>query len=143
MNKYVRVLTVILVILVGGFFVYRSTSNKIDRLRGSQDSFSLELAERWGAGVPDGYTKEVDDRLDTDGTLYAELTYSESIGDLLTKWEPLDEDLAADFTALAPDTAPEPPVGDWLSYEMTDGDAQLILLYDPAKFILYVAESQP
>lgn len=143
MNKYVRILTVVLVILVGGFFVYRSTSNKIARLRGSTDSFSLELSERWGAGLPDGYTKEVDDRLDTDGTLYAELTYSESITDLLAKWEPVDEELAAAFTALAPDTAPEPPVGDWLSYEMTDGDARLILLYDPTSYILYVAESQP
>ena len=58
MNRYVRIITVVLVVLVGGFFVYRSTSNKIEQLRGSQDSLSLELADRWGAGLPDGYTKE-------------------------------------------------------------------------------------
>ncbi|MGO5113489.1 hypothetical protein ACTQ33_00410 [Candidatus Avoscillospira sp. LCP25S3_F1] len=143
MNKYVRIVTVVLVILVGGFFVYRSTSNKIEQLRGSQDSLSLELADRWGAGLPDGYTKEVDDRLDTDGTLYAKLTYSKSIADLLAKWEPVDETLAADFTAIAPADAPMPPVGDWLGYELTDGDARLVLLYDPAAYVLYVVESQP
>ena len=143
MNRYVRIITVILVVLVGGFFVYRSTSNKIEQLRGSQDSLSLELAERWGAGLPDGYTKEVDDRLETDGILYARLTYSKSIADLLTKWEPVGEMLAADFTAIAPADAPTPPVGDWLGYKMTDGDAQLVLLYDPTGYILYVAESQP
>ena len=143
MNRYVRIITVVLVVLVGGFFVYRSTSNKIEQLRGSQDSLSLELADRWGAGLPDGYTKEVDDRLETDGVLYAQLTYSKSIADLLAKWEPVDETMAADFTAIAPDDAPTPPVGDWLGYQLMDGDAQLVLLYDPVHYILYVAESQP
>ena len=32
MNRYVRIITVVLVVLVGGFFVYRSTSNKIEQL---------------------------------------------------------------------------------------------------------------
>ena len=103
-----------------------------------------ETLEFVGKNIKAGMTtKEVDDRLETDGILYAQLTYSKSIADLLAKWEPVDETMAADFTAIAPADAPTPPVGDWLGYQLMDGDAQLVLLYDPVHYILYVAESQP
>ena len=116
-----RIITVVLVVLVGGFFVYRSTSNKIEQLRGSQDSLSLELADRWERVFPTATPRRVDDRLETDGILYAQLTYSKSIADLLAKWEPVDEAMAADFTAIAPADAPHAAVGDWLGYQLTDG----------------------
>ena len=158
MNRKVRLLTTLLVIVVGGILIWKSTSSRLDGMKASDDSLSVALAERWGAGLPKGYEKEVADDLDTCGCLFARLTYGEAVDGLLTNWEPADEAITASFNAIVDaqlaaeipedhrelvETARPAPEADWIGYQMTEGEAELVLLYDPAGQILYLAERQP
>lgn len=158
MNRKMRLLTTLLVIVVGGILIWKSTANRLDGLKASDDSLSMALAERWGSGLPKGYEKEVADDLDTCGCLFARLTYAESVEDLLANWETVDSDLATAFdtvveTQLAAEipeahrnlleTGRPAPEDDWIGYSMTEGEAELVLLYDPGEQVMYVAERQP
>ncbi len=158
MNRKVRILTTLLVIVVGGILIWKSTANRLDRLKGSDDSLSVALAERWGSGLPKGYEKQVADDLDTCGCLFAKLLYEEPVDDLLENWEPVDEDLTTAFDAIVEtqlaaeiseenrelvETSRPQPESDWIGYRMTEGEAELVLLYSPRGQLMYVAERQP
>ena len=158
MNRKVRILTTLLVIVVGGILIWKSTANRLDRLKGSDDSLSVALAERWGSGLPKGYDKQVADDLDTCGCLFAKLLYEEPVDDLLENWKPVDENLTTGFNAIVEtqlaaeiseenrelvETSRPQPESDWIGYRMTEGEAELVLLYDPADQIMFVAEQQP
>ena len=158
MNRKLRLLSALLVVVIGGVVLWKSTSSRLDSMRASDDSLSLALAERWGAGLPDGYAKEVADDLDTCGCLFARLTYEDAVDDLLQNWEPVDGALTAAFDAIAEmhlaaelpedhrtliESARPQPAESWIGYEMTEGEAALVLLYDPDGRIMYLAERQP
>ena len=158
MNRKFRLLTTLLVVVVGGVILWKSTASRLSRMGGSDDSLSLALAERWGSGLPKGYEKEVADDLDTCGCLFARLTYEDAVDDLLENWEPVDEELTAAFDAIVDaqleaeipqdhrdlvESARPQPESDWIGYELTDGDGTLVLLYDGDGPIMYVAERQP
>lgn len=158
MNAKLRIFTTILVVVVGGILVWKSTSSRLDGMKASDDSLSTALAERWGAGLPKGYEKEVADDLDESGCLFARLTYETQVDDLLENWEPVDEDLTTAFDAIVEtqlaaeipkdhrelvERARPVPETDWIGYQMTEGEAELVLLYDPAGQIMFIAERQP
>lgn len=158
MNAKLRIFTTILVVVIGGILVWKSTSSRLDGMKASDDSLSTALAERWGAGLPKGYEKEVADDLDESGCLFARLTYETQVDDLLSNWETVDEALTTAFDTIVDaqlaaeipedhrelvETARPAPEADWIGYQMTDGEAELVLLYSPRGQLMYVAEFQP
>ena len=162
MNRKLRIVLTLLVVAVGLFLIWKSVSNKMARLEGSEESLSVSIAQRWGGGLPDGYTKEVADDLEADGYLLARLTYQEDVSDQLQAWGEAEEaeinaffnlreahlqekDLPETHRKLLEDVQPQPGEG-WLGYlgEQPEGQAgQIVLLYDPDNWILYVAEYWP
>ena len=158
MSRKMRILTTLLVIIVGGILVWKFTTSRLDGLKASQDSLSQDLAQRWGAGLPKGYEKQVADDLDTCGCLFARLLFKEPVEDLLKNWEPVDEDLTAAFDAIVEtqleadiaeenrnlvETSRPQPESDWIGYSVAEGEAELVLLYSPQEQLMYVAERQP
>ena len=133
-------------------------------MRSIYDSLSLEIAERWGGGLPAGFLKtEVRDMgPDGSGSLFALLRYEETVETLLENWKPADEktiqafgklverhlsleDLTEEHRSTIEESRPSPEA-DWLSYAMTgeeQPEAEIVLLYDPDAMVLYLAESQP
>lgn len=158
MNRKMRLLTTLLVVVVGGILIWKSTSSSLSRMSGSDDSLSVELSERWGSGLPKGYEKEVADDLDTCGCLFARLTYEDAVDDLLANWETVTGEITEAFDAIVDaqlsadipeadrelvEKARPQPGADWIGYKMTEGEAELVLLYDTDGQMMYVAERQP
>ena len=157
-GKQLRILSVVAVLLLGSFLVWRYTADQMAAPEMADDALGQGIIDRWEAGLPAGYTAETADDLDR-GHLYAVLTYADGAGDVLTgAWEAAGPEAAAAFQTMTaahaalPDldaahaqllaAAPTPGDG-WLGAHLTDGDAEIVLLYDPDGGVLYLAERQP
>ncbi|MCI8526184.1 MAG: hypothetical protein HFF17_09735 [Oscillospiraceae bacterium] len=160
MNRKYRIAAMVLVFLVAMAVAWKIGVAKLreETDRVSDDALSLGLGERWGGGLPAGYTAEIADDLASAGHLYARLMYQESVEDLLAKWDAPEAgetegfaaltaahaaaDIPAAHRALLEDAAVEPD-GDWLAFSAEQDGARLILLYDRADMVLYLAEAHP
>ena len=162
MSRRMRILTTLLVVVVGSIVLWKATAAKLEQEAGqvSDDSLSQGIAERWGGGLPAGFTKEEADDLERTGHLFARLTYTAAVEELLEAWEPAapevadefqnlmdahrsDQGLSAAHRALLDRAEPE-PTEEWLAYRLEQEGrpgAQIILLYDPQAMVMYVAEA--
>ena len=102
MSRRMRILTTLLVVVVGSIVLWKTTAAKLEQEAGqvSDDSLSQGIAERWGGGLPAGFTKEEADDLERTGHLFARLTYTAAVEDLLEAWEPAAPEVADEFQNL-------------------------------------------
>lgn len=157
------IMTVIIVLTLAAalFYIYYRSSQDTTPAAAT-DALGQEIIDRWGAGLPEGYS-ELHVSTITDGTGYlaARLTYESSVSDILAKWEAPTEELTQDFNKIADALSADPTLTEadreqlqqirpgsvdssWLSYRLTEetGDSMLILLYDTDNHLLYLAEQQ-
>lgn len=166
MNRKLRIISVLILIFALVFAVWNMTTRKIekDRESVSDDSLSLEIAERWSAGLPKGFSKiEVND-IDENGKgyLFAALTYDEPIDSLLIRWDEASETQIAAFQEMLDEQCADAAVSQahkdliagnrpqpdksWIGYTAEhdkNQGARLILLYDFQTKTMYLAERQP
>ena len=166
MRRNMRIFTTALVIVVGAVLLWKATSAKLEQERAkiSDDSLSVEIAERWGGGLPAGFLKTEVRDMGPDGSrsLFAILRYEETVETLLENWQPADEktiqafgelverhlsleDLTEEHRSAIEENQPVPESA-WLSYAMSgeeQPEAEIVLLYDPDAMVLYLAEYQP
>ena len=157
-SRTLRILSVLMVLVVGSIVLWKMTSRTLEQNQASADPLSQAIAERWGGGLPDGYTAETADDLERGGCLFARLAYGDSVAGVLENWGDVSEEEAAAFAditaahAALPDLPEDhralleavPTPGDgWLGYLQQEDGARIVLLYDPDGNLLYVAEQQP
>ena len=146
--------------LIAIFWIHHSQKNTSAV---SNDPLVAGIVERWGAGLPDGFSKtEVNDLPEEgEGYLFAELNYQKSVSKLLAKWESAEAgDIEAfddafeaylAFPGLSEEhrlllTERRPSLnGGWITYKLTkedDPDVFLLLFYSNAENKMVILEHQ-
>lgn len=128
----------------------------------SQDPLSVGIGERWGAALPDGFTKiSVEHITGQGGYLFARLRFQEDVGELLARWAAPEADTQARFDAIVdaqladPATTPEeealieanrPAIAEgdiWFSLVGSEDERDtILLLYRAQSREMYIAEQQ-
>lgn len=149
-------------VLLAVVLVWRLSNRPPQPPKISQDPLSTGIAERWGAALPDGFTKRsVEHMGEESGFIFARLTFEEDVGELLARWEAAGSDLQARFDAVLdaqladPATTPEdaalitenrPTLGEgwvWFSITADEDERDMILLaYHAATKEMFLAEQR-
>lgn len=157
MNRRMQIFLIVLLVIASIFFLVRQKAPDV-----STDSLSMGLADRWGGGLPSGYTAEAADDLETAGYQYACLTYEEDISSQLSAWSAAGDAEVSAFEELltahlAAEQLPEEhrellescsitPDETWLAFlgqDEENPDEKIVLLYDPEGLQLYLEERLP
>lgn len=147
------------ILLLALALVFSAVSRRIG-VQASEDPLSQGIAARWGAALPDGFTKECAGGIaQTGGRSFARLVYRRDVARWLTKWTAPDADLIARFDALLDAQldgadareaellrAARGVLDDsWLCFSMQD-EAQpencILLAYRPQDRVMLIAEQR-
>lgn len=154
-----RIVVTIIIMLLIPFILFSLGRSKV---KVSDDPLSEGLVERWGAALPEGFTKEsVEDIADGKGYNFAKLHFETEISKILAKWEKPNESVQKAFdevidAQLADEHTSEEEAAfikenrpqlneEYLTFMLTDEkmpNARLLLCYHPNTQTMIVAEEQ-
>ena len=161
LNRKTQIIILVLIglsLIAALVYVFFRTSG-METPAASTDDLGQGIIDRWGAGLPEGYSAVYVDSLEAEGYLFARLTYETSVNEVLAQWNTVDDALSGEYfeiynkhcaaqslsdkdASLLESNKPYPNFT-WIGYKLTgDNGEVLILLYDTVNSEMFLAEQQ-